>query len=102
MRNRRKNTRVKVPHTMDATITYTDTLSHASSGIVADLSRNGIFLQTDAALSKDAYVALRLNTEKIIGKPLWAQGFVTRTGENGMAAIHFTYIEQDILTLLFS
>ncbi len=101
MRNRRKNTRVKISGTMDATITYTDTMTDAGGGTVADVSRNGIFLRTESALSKNAYVALRLHTGQLIGKPLWAQGFVARTDEQGMG-IRFTYIEQDILTLLFS
>ncbi|MDX9760791.1 MAG: PilZ domain-containing protein [Desulfomonilia bacterium] len=101
MRNRRKNTRVKVPGTMDATITYTDTMTDARSGTVENVSRNGIFLRAEFSLSKDAYVALRLNTGQLIGKPLCAQGFVARADENGMG-IRFTYIEQDILTLLFS
>jgi hypothetical protein len=32
---------------------------------------------------------------------MWAQGFVARVGEQGMG-IRFTYIEHDILDLLFS
>jgi len=86
---------------MDVTITYTDTMTDARSGTVENVSRSGIFLRTECSLCKDAYVTLRLNTGQLIGKPLWAQGFVARTDENGMG-IRFTYIEQDILTLLFS
>jgi hypothetical protein len=65
------------------------------------MSRNGIFLKTDAPLAEDAYVSMKLNTEKILGKPLWAQGIVARTDGQGIG-IRLTYIEQDILKLLFS
>ncbi len=102
MRNRRSNTRVKVADMMvDAVIAYTDTLSPARGGVVENMSRNGIFLKTDTNLCCDSYVSLKLNTEKILGKPMWAQGFVARVGEQGMG-IRFTYIEHDILDLLFS
>ncbi|MGI6396649.1 MAG: PilZ domain-containing protein [Desulfomonilia bacterium] len=102
MRNRRKNTRVKVPGTMDVTITYTDTMTDARSGTVENVSRSGIFLRTECSLCKDAYVTLRLNTGQLIGKPLWAQGFCVREPTRTAMGIRFTYIEQDILTLLFS
>jgi hypothetical protein len=101
MRNRRSDTRVKAPDKINATITYTDTLSYADGGIVANMSRNGLFLKTDQALAENAYVTMKLNTEGIIGKSLWAQGFVARTDRQGMG-IRFTYIDQDILRLLFS
>ncbi|MFY9397276.1 MAG: PilZ domain-containing protein [Desulfomonilia bacterium] len=100
MQNRRSDTRVKVADMMvNAVIAYTDTLSPAQGGVVRDLSRNGLFLKTDTNLCCDSYVSLKLDTEKILGKPMWAQGFVTRTDEQGMG-IRFTYIERDILKLL--
>lgn len=95
MPNRRSDIRVRVTGKMDAVITYSDTLSHANSGTISDMSRKGIFLKTDSHFSKDAYISMKLGTDDIIGKSLWAQGFVVRVGKDGVG-IRLTYIEQDI------
>jgi len=84
---------------LDAVITYSDTLSHAEGGMVSDMSSHGIFLKTDSRFSKDAYVSMRLGTDGIIGKPLWAQGFVVRSGKGGVG-IRLTYIDKDIEKVL--
>lgn len=100
MPNRRADIRVKVPEKMNAVITYTDTMTHISGATVANVSRKGVFLKTDTALGRDAYVNLKLDTKKLVGKPLYAQGFVVRTESNGVG-IRLTYMEQDIIDLLF-
>jgi len=74
MTNRRTAPRRKISEKMDATITYSDASTQAQGGRVSDLSRKGIYLETDKRLSKDAYVNMKLGTEDIIGKPLCAQG----------------------------
>jgi len=101
MQNKRSEARIKAPIKMHATITYTDTLTHASGGTVTNVSRKGMFLKTYIPLSEGSYVNMKLNTEKIIGKPLWVQGYVVRTDKNGVG-IRFTYVEHDILRLLFT
>ncbi len=95
MTNRRTAPRKKMSEKMDATITYSDASTQAHGGRVSDLSRKGIYLETDKRLSKDAYVNMKLGTEDIIGKPLCAQGVVVRTDENG-AGIELSYVEEDI------
>jgi len=99
MQNKRSEVRMKAPGRLDATITYTDNLTHASSGTVSNVSRKGMFLKTDTVLSKDSYVSMKINTEDMIGKPLWAQGYVVRTDRNGVG-IRLTYVEYDIMKLL--
>ena len=99
MPNRRSDVRKKAPTKIDATITYADELSHAKGGIVKDMSKNGIFLKTDKAMSKDSYIGMKLDTEDLIGRKLWAQGVVVRTEEDGIG-IKFTYVEQDLAKIL--
>lgn len=99
MANRRSDVRKKAPAKIDATITYTDALTHAKAGIVENMSKNGIFLKTDRSMSKDAYIGMKLDTENLIGRKLWAQGVVVRTEEDGVG-IKFTYVEQDLSKIL--
>ena len=95
MTNRRTATRRKIAQKMDATITYSDTPTQARSGRVSDLSKDGMYLKTDKYLSENAYVNMKLCTEKILGKPLCAQGVVVRTDKDG-AGIKLSYVEEDI------
>lgn len=99
MTNRRSEKRVKVTGKIDAVITYSDTLSHASCGTVSDLSINGMFLKTTSSMSRDAYVNMKIETGNILGKPLWIQGLVVRSGKDGVG-IRFTYTEQGLAQLL--
>lgn len=99
MPNRRSDVRKKAFTKIDATITYADSLSHAKAGIVKDMSKNGIFLKTDRSMNKDSYIGMKLDTEDLIGRKLWAQGVVVRTEEDGVG-IKFTYVEQDLSKIL--
>ncbi|MRR14278.1 PilZ domain-containing protein [archaeon] len=99
MANRRSDVRKKAATKIDATITYADALTHAKSCIVKDMSKNGIFLKTDRSMNKDAYIGMKLDTEDLIGRKLWAQGVVVRTEEDGVG-IKFTYVEQDLAKIL--
>lgn len=99
MQDKRSETRMKTSGKLDATIAYTDTLTHACSGTVSDVSRKGMFLKTDTGLNKDSYISMKINTEDMIGKPLWVQGYVARTDKNGVG-IRLTYVEYDIVKLL--
>ncbi len=99
MSNRRSDVRKKASTKIDATITYTDALTHAKVGIVKDMCKNGIFLKTDRSMSKDSYIGMKLDTEDLIGRKLWAQGVVVRTEEDGVG-IKFTYVEQDLSKIL--
>lgn len=99
MQDKRSEERMKAPGRLDATITYSDNLTHGSGGTVSNVSRKGMFLETDTGLSKDSYISMKINTEDMIGKPLWVQGYVVRTDENGVG-IRLTYAEYDIMKLL--
>jgi hypothetical protein len=99
MANRRSDIRKKTSTQIDATITYADALTHANGGIIKDMSKNGIFLKTDSTMSKDSYIGMKLDTENLIGRKLWAQGVVVRTEEDGVG-IRFTYVEQDLVKIL--
>jgi hypothetical protein len=99
MRNKRSEVRMKAPEKLDATITYSDKLAHANSGTVSNVSRQGMFLETDTGLSKDSYISMKINTEDMIGKPLRVQGYVVRNDETGVG-IRLTYVEYDIMKLL--
>ena len=86
---------------MDATITYSDALKKVDGGLIGDISSNGIFMLTEAVLNKDSYVTMRLNSQDLIGKPVYLQGLVVRTDDRGMA-IRFTYANDDDITTLLS
>jgi hypothetical protein len=95
MTNRRTTKRKKISQKVDATIIYSDASTQASRGRISDLSKKGLYLETDKHLSKNAYVNMMLGTEEIIGKPLCAQGVVVRIDENGVG-IELSYVEEDI------
>ncbi|HVN70536.1 MAG TPA: PilZ domain-containing protein [Desulfomonilia bacterium] len=101
MKNRRRDRRIQLPAKMDATITYSDALKKVAGGLIGDISTNGMFMVTEAVLDKDAYVTMRLNSENLIGKPVYLQGLVVRTDDRGMA-IKFTYANDDDITTLLS
>jgi hypothetical protein len=56
MKNRRRERRVRLPSTLDATITYSDAPRKVPGGLIGDISTNGMFMLTEAVLDKDAYV----------------------------------------------
>lgn len=100
MKNRRRERRVRLPDRTEATITYSDTLKKVKGGEVADISPAGMYMLTDEVLDKDAYVTMKLNTEHLLGKPVYIQGLVVRNDSNGMG-IQFTYAnDEDLSTLL--
>jgi hypothetical protein len=101
MKNRRRERRVRLPSTLDATITYSDAPRKVSGGLIGDISTNGMFMLTEAVLDKDAYVTMRVNAEGHLGKPVYIQGLVVRTDDRGMA-IQFTYANDDDLSSLLS
>jgi adenosylmethionine-8-amino-7-oxononanoate aminotransferase len=102
MKNRRGNTRIILGEKMNAVITYNDTLKYAHRCCVCDVSQQGMFVETETILDKDAYVNLKVHSEELLGKPMWIQGVVVRTQRNGMA-IEFSYTnDEDIITLLTS
>jgi len=99
MSNRRSDVRKKIAEKVDATITYVDSSSSAREGTITDMSSQGIFLKTSNSLIKDSYVGMKLNTQEILGRQLWAQGLVVRIGKDGVG-IRFTYVEPDIIKML--
>jgi len=101
MKNRRRDRRIQLPAKMDATITYSDALKKVAGGLIGNISTNGMFMLTEAVLDKDAYVTMRLNSENLIGKPVYLQGLVVRTDDHGMA-IKFTYANDDDITTLLN
>ncbi len=101
MKNRRRERRVQPPGKMDATITYCDALKKVDGGTIGDISPKGMFMVTDSVLKKDDYVTMKLNSENLIGKPIYIQGLVVRTDEKGMA-IKFTYANDDDITTLLN
>ncbi len=101
MKNRRRERRIRLPDKTDATITYCDTLKKVRGGQVGDISTGGMYMLTDEVLNKDAYVTMKLNTEHLLGKPVYIQGLVVRCDASGMA-IQFTYANDDDLSTLLN
>jgi len=101
MKNRRMNKRYNVAGRIDAVITYSDNLKSPKKGVVNNISSQGLFMDSDTLLDKNAYVNLKLDAKKLLGKPLRVQGFVVRTNHNGMG-IQFTHTEYDDITAILS
>jgi hypothetical protein len=101
MNNRRIEKRVRPPGRMAATITYCDAPKSVNGGTIGDISPQGMFMVADSVLHKDAYVTMKLDAEKISGKPIYIQGLVVRTDEKGMA-IRFTYANNDDISTLMN
>ena len=85
MKNRRITRRISLEEKMAASITYNDTLKYIVGCCICNVSSKSMFLESTTVLEKNAYVNLKVHSEKLIGKPLWIQGLVVRTDRNGMA-----------------
>jgi len=101
MKNRRASKRITMEKKIYAIITYNDTLKEAHRCCICDMSNNGMFLETNTVLEKDAYVNMKVSTEELLGKPFWVQGLVVRTESTGMA-IAFTHADDEDITTLLS
>jgi len=85
---------------IDAIITYNDRLKEILPCCVTDMSEQGLFLETQTVLEKDAYVNLKIFSEDLLEKPLRVQGFVVRTEQKGMA-IEFMHTDTEEITTFF-
>jgi len=101
MKNRRGGRRLRIPGRLGATITYSDALKQPTGCTICDISPNGVFIEADTVLDKDSYIAMKLNSENLLGKSIWVQGLVVRTEPHGMG-IRFTYARDDELSGLLT
>ncbi|HOO46583.1 MAG TPA: PilZ domain-containing protein [Deltaproteobacteria bacterium] len=101
MKNRRASRRIPMEKRIDAVITYNDSLKDVRPCSVSDMSDQGMFVETETVLEKDAYVNLKIFSEGLLEKPLFVQGFVVRTEKKGMA-IEFMHKDTEDITNYFS
>jgi len=101
MKNRRRNRRTRLSDKLGAIITYSDTLKQPARCTISDISTNGVFIEAETVLDKDSYIAMKLNSENLLGKSIWLQGLVVRTEPRGMG-IRFTYARDDELSGLLT
>lgn len=68
-------------------------------GHVENISKGGMFVNTDAPLDKDIYILASIDAEEL-GKIIWAQGRIVRKTDNGMAVVFTRTDEKGLNTLL--
>lgn len=87
MRDKRIHERVPV----DLPVLYQGNTWSYLNGRALDISKGGMFIQTDKAQKEGSYILADLDVEAL-GKIIWAQGWVVRTTRQGMA-IAFTRLD---------
>ncbi len=69
-----------------------DSMSY-SRGRVNNISKGGMFVQTETPQEKGTHILASLEVDDNLGKIVWAQGCVVRTADRVMA-IEFTRIDE--------
>jgi len=81
-------------------IPYSGNAQYYELGRTVNISRGGIYVDTNLSLNEGTYVNVNLNTIES-ERPMWAQGRVVRSSDKGVA-MEFSHAELKRLNTLMT
>jgi hypothetical protein len=85
---------------VEANIPYSGNAQYYEIGRTINISRGGIYIDTNMSLDKGTYVNVSLNISQL-ERPIWAQGLVVRSSGKEIA-LEFSHAESDRLNRFLS
>ncbi|MGC9323784.1 MAG: alpha/beta fold hydrolase [Desulfomonilia bacterium] len=93
--DRRRHQRKEFTISVEATVPFSGNAQHYDIGHTINISRGGVYLNTDMPLHEGAYINMNLNISRS-ERPVWAQGQVVRSTDDTMA-LEFSHGEAERL-----
>lgn len=98
--DRRVHKRTEIAMDLEASIPYSGNAQYYELGHTVNISRGGLYVNTNLLLDEGAYVNLNLNISES-ERPIWLQGRVVRSSDKGVA-MYFSHAESERLNRLLS
>jgi len=98
--DRRVHKRTDVAMGVEVNIPYSGNAQYYELGRAVNISRGGIYVDTNLSLNEGTYVNVNLNTNES-ERPMWAQGHVVRSSDKGVA-MEFSHAELKRLNTLIT
>jgi PilZ domain len=98
--DRRVDKRAEAAMGVEVNIPYSGNAQYYELGRAVNISRGGIYVDTDLSLDEGTYINLNLDINEA-ERPVWVQGHVVRSYSGGVA-MEFSHAESDKLNRLIS
>lgn len=95
-KDRRVHRRSDLSVWVEASIPYSGNAQFYDMGVTANISRGGMYIDTDIPVAEGSYLNAHLNLDDS-GRPLWVQGRVVRNSDQGVA-MEFAQAEMERLS----